>query len=232
MLKDIKAVDRWHTVKRITIPDELSDAVATEPKERENAIKQLMLRGGRVTSFGSVPYRALLTFCGSSWLDDNCMGHGIALLHCEHPDVGVVNPLFLRFQLREQQLTTVKAGNPFAKTNKIVLIPLHIDNNHWCGAVIDFRRETRIITLFDPLQASKSKYCDICEAQLKSIFGEICTLLTIKRETRSRQPDGSSCGVAVLMFFECFLRGIPLPAKPTLPLIRFLRLRYMLQCLM
>ncbi|KAF1776359.1 hypothetical protein GQ600_27001 [Phytophthora cactorum] len=59
----------------------------------------------------------------------------------------------------------------------------------------------------------------------------MCTLLTIKRETRSRQPDGSSCGVAVLTFFECFLSGIAIPDKPSLPLMRFLRLRYMLKCL-
>ncbi|KAF1776358.1 Ulp1 protease family, C-terminal catalytic domain [Phytophthora cactorum] len=105
--------------------------------------------------FGSVPYSSLLAFCGGLSLDDNCMGHGIALLQRENPNVGVVNPLFMRFELREQQHTAIKADNPFVETNKIVLIPLHVDNNHWCGAVLDFRKDSRVITVFDPLQASK-----------------------------------------------------------------------------
>ncbi|KAG2987178.1 hypothetical protein JG687_00016546 [Phytophthora cactorum] len=83
MLKHINAMNRWHTrmeylsqtenainwavntsIKRITIPDQLSNGVSSNPKERENAIKNLSLRGGRMTPFGSVPYSSLLTFCG------------------------------------------------------------------------------------------------------------------------------------------------------------------------
>ncbi|KAG6948848.1 hypothetical protein JG688_00014912 [Phytophthora aleatoria] len=81
------------------------------------------------------------------------------------------------------------------------LFPLHVRNNHWCGAVIDYRRESRGILLFDPLQVAKSKYYAKCETQLRNLLGEICELMQIKRITNSRQPDVSSCGTAVLVFF-------------------------------
>ncbi|KAE9038313.1 hypothetical protein PR003_g6023 [Phytophthora rubi] len=41
----------------------------------------------------------------------------------------------------------------------------------------------------------------------------------------------ASCGATVLMFFECFIKGVEMPAKPSQQLMRFLRLRYMLKCL-
>ncbi|POM58669.1 Hypothetical protein PHPALM_36662 [Phytophthora palmivora] len=50
-------------------------------------------------------------------------------------------------------------------------------------------------------------------------------------ETRSRQSDISSCGVMVLMFFECFTRGIDMPRIPTPAAVRLLRLRYLLKCI-
>ncbi|KAG6943875.1 hypothetical protein JG687_00018183, partial [Phytophthora cactorum] len=102
---------------------------------------------------------------------------------------------------------------------------LHVDNNHWCGAVFDYRPEHRGIVLFDLLQPTKSKYYDECEPQPKNLFGEIGTLMHIKRDTSSRQPDVSSCGAAVLTFSEYYLNSIPMPAKPSPAVIKFLRLR-------
>ncbi|KAG1709717.1 hypothetical protein DVH05_020371 [Phytophthora capsici] len=248
--KDIVAMNRWHTsmqymseteeatnwavntsIKRLTIPEKLLDGVSSDPEERERAIKRLPLRGGRSTAFGCVPYCSLLSFRGTNWMDDSCMGHGIALLQREHHNVGIVNPIFTRFELREEQLKAIKAGNPFLQTNKIVLIPLHVANSHCCGAIFDFRNESRGITVFDPLQDRKSKYYDECEETIKTLFKDLCTILPIKREKRSKQPDMSSCGVAVLMFFECFLSEVELPSKPSPACLRFLRLRYMLKCL-
>jgi hypothetical protein len=248
--KDIIAMNRWHTcmgylaetedaiswanntsIKRVGIPDELSDGVSSEPSERENAIKQLLLRGGRSTPFGEIPYRSLLTFRENVWMDDNAMCHGLALLEREHSNIGVINPIFMRFKEHEVKLRAATVGNPFRNTSDMVLLPLHIDDNHWFGVVFDFRRDSRGITILDPLQAPKSKYYDACETQLKAVFGEMCQLLTIKRETHLRQPDMASCGATVLMFFECFIKGITIADKPSQALIRFMRLRYMLKCL-
>ncbi|KAF1772666.1 Ulp1 protease family, C-terminal catalytic domain [Phytophthora cactorum] len=85
-------------------------------------------------------------------------------------------------------------------SNELVLLALHVDNNHWCVIVFDFRPESRSITRFDPLQARKSKYYEMCDKTLCDLFGEMYATMEIKKETRSRQPDGASCGVMVLMF--------------------------------
>ncbi|KAF1792701.1 hypothetical protein GQ600_1113 [Phytophthora cactorum] len=66
----------------------------------------------------------------------------------------------------------------------------------------------------------------MCDKTLCDLFGEMYATMEIKKETRS-----PSCGVIVLMFFECFIRGINLPPKPSPTLLRFLRPRYLLKCI-
>ncbi|KAG1693377.1 hypothetical protein DVH05_023463 [Phytophthora capsici] len=86
------------------------------------------------------------------------------------------------------------------KTNQIILLPLYIDNNHWCGEIFDYRSERRGVLVFDPLQDPKSKYYAKCEELLKDVFleGEDSSIsLPIQRVTNVRQPDISSCGAAL-----------------------------------
>jgi hypothetical protein len=217
--------------KRIAVPAELSDGVGDETAEREQKIKRMKLRGGRSTLFGSLPYASLFSLCGNRWVDDACMGHGMALLQRDFRQIGIIDPIFHRFKAREDKLRHATSGDPFNAANSFVLMALHVDNNHWCGIVFDFRRESRSITIFDPLQALKSKYYNMCDELLRDLFGEMCNLMTIKKETKPRQPDVASCGVMVLMFFECFIRGIEMPRKPNPALLRFMRLRYLLKCI-
>ncbi|KAG1686189.1 hypothetical protein DVH05_007071, partial [Phytophthora capsici] len=103
------------------------------------------------------------------------MCHRLALLIREHSNIGVVNPISMRFKEREVKLTAATAGNPFRDTSGIVLLPLYIDDNHWCGVAFDFRRDSRGITILDLLQAPKSKLYGTCEVQLKAVFGEMGT---------------------------------------------------------
>ncbi|ETL25240.1 hypothetical protein L916_20886, partial [Phytophthora nicotianae] len=49
--------------KRIAVPVDLFDGVSDAVVERKQKIKRLMLRGGRFTGFGSLPYFSLLTLC-------------------------------------------------------------------------------------------------------------------------------------------------------------------------
>ncbi|ETP29553.1 hypothetical protein F442_21324 [Phytophthora nicotianae P10297] len=133
-------------------------------------------------------------------------------------------------QLPEEQVKVAPQANPFQEGNDVILIPMHVDGNHWCGIVIDFRAESRGITIFDPSQEKTGKYYDVCKAKLMEQYGELYHLLHVKKETKSRQPDMASCGVAVLMFFECKIRGITLLPKPSVAFMRFMRSRYLLKC--
>ncbi|KAF1792696.1 hypothetical protein JG687_00015229 [Phytophthora cactorum] len=142
-------MDRWHRVvknvsdteevinwvantanKRIAVPVELSDGVSDDVAEREQKIKRLMLRGGRFTTFGSLPYLSLLTLRGMEWADDSCMGHLLELLQREHQNVGVVDPIFHNLAEREGNLRVIASGGPFSASNELVLLTLHVDNNH------------------------------------------------------------------------------------------------------
>ncbi|POM61347.1 Cysteine protease family C48 [Phytophthora palmivora] len=216
-------------IKRIGIPMELQDGVSDIPADREAMIKRIPLRRSRSTPFGGLPYRELLSFCENKWVNDGAMSHGITLLQREHDGVGIVNPLFHRLSDRAARVTAVSVGNPFQEGHHLILVPLHLEDSHWCGAVIDLRSDSRGITIFDPLQAKKDKYYAACKTTLKDLYGELYEILHVKLETKCRQPDASSCGVAVLMFFECILRGVALPTTPSQSFMRFMRMRYLLK---
>ncbi|OWZ07889.1 Cysteine protease [Phytophthora megakarya] len=129
------------------------------------------------------------------------MGHGITLLQRDHHGAGIVNPLFHRLSDRAARVTAVNVNNP------------------------------RGITILVPLQTKKDKYYATCKTTLKDLYGELYEIQHVKLKTKRRQPDASSCGVAVLMFFECILRGVGLPTTPSQSFMRFMRLRYLLKCI-
>ncbi|OWZ21287.1 Cysteine protease [Phytophthora megakarya] len=128
----------------------------------------------RSTPCGNVSYRALLTLRENVWIDDNCIAHGLALLQRVHKGVRNVNPIFSRFENKEEKLKDLNGDNPFEDKNKIVLLALHVGNNHWCGAVFDFRRDSRGITVFDTLQTAESKFYDECEELLNMSCEHSC----------------------------------------------------------
>ncbi|ETP21930.1 hypothetical protein F441_04661 [Phytophthora nicotianae CJ01A1] len=231
-LRDINAMDRWHRAlkcitdvedtvvwavntsnKRLSLPDELLDGVSDDIGMREQKIKTLLLRGGPRTPFGTLSSLSLLTLRGNKWQDDACMAQGLVLLQKENTKVGIIDPIFHRFRDREDKLRVIRSGTPFDSANELVLMGLHVDNNHWCGIVFDFRPETRSVTVFDPLQATNTNYYGMCDDLLKDLFGELRANMRLKKKTKPRQPDGANCGVMVLLFFECYIRGISMPTS-------------------
>ncbi|ETO59242.1 hypothetical protein F444_22387 [Phytophthora nicotianae P1976] len=240
-LRDFNAMDRWHRAlkcitdvedtvvwavntsnKRLSLPDELLDGVSDDIGMREQKIKTLLLRGGPRTPFG---------FYRHSRYSRCVKINGLVLLQKENTKVGIIDPIFHRFRDREDKLRVIRSGTPFDSANELVLMGLHVDNNHWCGIVFDFRPETRSVTVFDPLQATNTNYYGMCDDLLKDLFGELRANMRLKKETKPRQPDGANCSVMVLLFFECYIRGISMPNKPSPAMLRFMRLRYLLKCI-
>ncbi|KAG3078838.1 hypothetical protein PI125_g20870 [Phytophthora idaei] len=158
--------------------------------------------------------------------------HRVDRVVCEnHPSVRrVEDPMTLAFaDVMQSSGSKQKRITQFLRDKTVMA--LHVANNHWYGIVFDFRAGSRGITVFDPLQHQNSKYYGMCDTLLKNLFGEMCDLMRIKKESKTRQPDVASCGVMVLTFFECFIQGMVIPSKPSPTLLRFLRLRYLLKCL-
>ncbi|KAG6946731.1 hypothetical protein JG688_00015881, partial [Phytophthora aleatoria] len=73
-----------------------------------------MLRGGRFTTLGSLPYLSLLTLRGTEWADDSCMGHLLELLQREHQNLGVVDTIIHNLAEREDKLRVIASGGPFS----------------------------------------------------------------------------------------------------------------------
>ncbi|OWZ06195.1 Cysteine protease [Phytophthora megakarya] len=142
------------SVNSITTPTEVLDGLHNAQCEREQKIKGMLLRGSRSTVFGKLQYQSLLTLRENLWIDDACMGYGLVLFQREYSVIGIIDPIFHRLPDRERK---VQCG-AFDTPNELVLLVLHVDNNHWCGVVFHFRSESKAITPFDPLQAGKSKY--------------------------------------------------------------------------
>ncbi|OWZ23104.1 Cysteine protease [Phytophthora megakarya] len=221
---DIKAMDfltkmsntiNWllnTSTKRIGVPPDLEGGISDAPIEGEAMITRILLHQARRTPFGSVPYHELLWFCEDKRLIDGAMGHGIALLQRVHDGVGVVSPISHGFRERNDQITAIGKGN------NVIQLPLNVDGNHWCGVVVDLRpKRWEILRRVQVL--------------LNDFYKELYQLLHVKLETKSRQPDTSSCGVTVLMFFECKISGIALPITHAPPCMRFLRMRYLSKCM-
>ncbi|OWZ17324.1 LOW QUALITY PROTEIN: Cysteine protease [Phytophthora megakarya] len=178
-------MDRWHTAMEY-----VADTKQAIDWVQNTNIKRI---GVPVELQDGLPYRELLSFCENKWVDDGAMGQGITLHQREQDGVGIVNPFIA------SDRAAVNVGNPFQKGHHLILVPLHLED-HWCGSVIALRSDNRGITIFDPLQATKDKYYAACKTTLKDLYGELYEILHVKLETKCRQPDASSCGVAVLIF--------------------------------
>ncbi|OWZ02514.1 Cysteine protease [Phytophthora megakarya] len=124
------------------------------------------------------------------------------LLRRENTNVGVVDPVMCHLHDRESKLHHISQGGAFNfrvtplhnASNDIVVLAMHVDGNHWCGIVFDFRVDFKSITIFDPLQAGKSKFYDMCENMLQDLFEEKYDTMQLKKETKYRQPDVANCG--------------------------------------
>ncbi|RLN06604.1 hypothetical protein BBJ28_00002807 [Nothophytophthora sp. Chile5] len=213
------------SVKRISEPA-LADGVA---RDQEAALKSMSLSGAVSTVFGDIAYESLLYFRENEWLDDGCFTLALAQLQKEVVNTGIINPIFHRMKDREDKYVVIAKAKPFQAANRFILLPIHLENSHWCGAVFSFDSEGKSITVYDPLQCSKNYKA--CEDVIKDLFGEMHSTMKVRRGPSSRQPDLASCGVLVLTFFECVIRGIKMPHDPPPGLVRFLRLRYLLKCI-
>ncbi|OWZ02660.1 Cysteine protease [Phytophthora megakarya] len=78
--------------------------------------------------------------------------------------------------------------------------------------------------MFDPMQKNEN-YEDM-EAKIVELLPTKARQLSFKRVVSPKQEDISNCGLYCLVFFECHVRGIPMP-KMTTTTLGYLRFRYL-----
>lgn len=192
-------------------------------------MQQVCLPMSRDTPCGRISNKSMLLLREDLWLNDDCIMHVLTTLQEEHESIGIISPGFSGTESIATQHKVIAGSRPFQERNTHVLMPIHINKNHWCGAVFDFKSTPKTITVFDPQQ--KSKQFERCEDIIKALFPEMTAVMVFKREVQLKQTDGHNCGPLVLLFFESSVRDIALPTEPSKALMRYIRLRYLLKSL-
>ncbi|KAE9136491.1 hypothetical protein PF007_g2168 [Phytophthora fragariae] len=80
------------------------------------------------------------------------------------------------------------------------------------------------IRIFDPMQ-SKNNYLAL-EKQVNEVVPTIARKFTMKRVTSPYQEDMNNCGLYCAIFFECQVRGVPMPDLRR-TVLGYLRFRYL-----
>ncbi|KAG6947821.1 hypothetical protein JG688_00015381 [Phytophthora aleatoria] len=114
-------------------------------------------------------------------------------LQDEYGHVGVILPSFSGLESADTRLKVINGSELFREHCTHVLLPIHVNENHWCGAVFDFTATPN---------KQKSKQIDTFEALIKELFPEMVAKMEWTRDVQLKQADGHSCGPLVLLLFS------------------------------
>ncbi|RLN72367.1 hypothetical protein BBJ28_00023756 [Nothophytophthora sp. Chile5] len=212
---------------RLDIPTGFDEFKECPTVARGAAIRQLLVNTTRHSPFGEISNLSLLLLRGHEWLDDDCLMHIMTTLQELHPFTGIITPMYSRISDEANKYKVIATTKPFNAANKHVLLPIHLKDSHWCGAVFSFKEEPKTLTIFDPQQDDAQ--IEYCKETIGDMFGEMAKSMKVVRQEGMQQRDGVNCGVYVLLFFECVIRGIPFPTSLSQSALRYYRLRYLLQ---
>lgn len=158
------------------------------------------------------------------WLNDNIINFYLNLLaersrlrtENDYPKVFAMSTFFMT-ELRKSGHARVRLWTRKVDifTFDIILVPVHVDGDHWCMAIIDFRRKT--IEYYDSLLESnepvlKALATYLCDESLdkrgepfKSDGWKLDNLYDIPQ-----QKNENDCGVFCCMFAEYVTRNKPI----------------------
>ncbi|KAE9086829.1 hypothetical protein PF006_g25939 [Phytophthora fragariae] len=211
---------------RISLPSPLNNCATVDMQACAKRLENVGLKTSISTRFGPVSVHELAFFRRSEWLDDSCVK--LVMNHLIDQDldeqglsrIGGVNPLYARVH-DEAMKHQVIANSPFQADDRLVLVPVYLEA-HWAGVVFDYHHGKAV--MFDPMQ-KLANYKDICKI-LDKYFGEYVEDLEPIRQRAPCQEDTNSCGPLTLFFFECMVRGIPVP-RVSKEQVAYLRFRYL-----
>ncbi|OWZ21114.1 ABC transporter [Phytophthora megakarya] len=179
--------------------------------------------------FGRIYNDNIMRFRGEEWLNDDRLVHGMTTIPDECGPIGIISPAFSVTGDTEGKNESIAVSQLFHARYKFAMLPLHIGKNLWCGAVFDMQSTPQTITVFDPQQ--KQEQYEEYESLIETLFEDTTSTRISRREEWLKQSDGYNCGLFVLLFFECTVRGITLPASPSKGFLHYIRMRYMLKAL-
>ncbi len=171
------------------------------------------------TSFAS--FRDLQRLFSHNWLNDTCVNEHLRLQIADRRNFCFINSL----SVANHKLTRITKLYPIFQTGentklkklyetqKTLLMPLHVGNNHWTLLVADIDKRT--LSYYDSLSLRPPEVIEELQAHLKKIaLHENVELaandFTLVNEPCPQQSNGYDCGVFVLLAAKHTIEGTPL----------------------
>ncbi|KAE8897209.1 hypothetical protein PF005_g2266 [Phytophthora fragariae] len=214
--EDILTMARWHSAfkilegmadtilwvrsskyDRISLGSPFNDTVEADIGAFANRLEELPLSLNLDTLFGAVPASELQWFRRNEWFQDPTFK--IVLGYLKE----------LGFHVLKLEVGIV---NPMHSHISDVEPRRELISSNWA------------IRIFDPMQ-SKNNYLAL-EKQVNEVVPTIARKFTMKRVTSPYQEDMNNCGLYCAIFFECQVRGVPMPDLRR-TVLGYLRFRYL-----
>lgn len=164
----------------------------------------------------SISRRDIKTLIGEEWLNDQIINFYLNLLKERSeqngtgvlPKVHVMNtffiPCFLRSGYNAVRRWTRKID---IFSYDLIMIPVHVNEVHWCMAVIDFRNNK--IQYYDPMRKENPNILDKLEEYLREesldkrqVLFDTSVFIKENISNAPLQENGSDCGVFSCIFAE------------------------------
>ncbi|KAL3658549.1 hypothetical protein V7S43_016433 [Phytophthora oleae] len=165
------------------------------------------------------------------WLHSSSITGALLMLRESYEAVGIVNPRFQEFELKEQKPRIAQAYGAADPGVKKVISVLNV-GYHWGAFCVDVR--TRKCFLFDPMHLPSN--ITTLKTAVRTVVEETLQLtdqLEYQEVTGCKQKDSSSCGLWCLVVLELLLFGADTKnwgdfwSDSLYEAVRYLRMRYL-----
>ncbi|KAF1789465.1 hypothetical protein GQ600_2865 [Phytophthora cactorum] len=170
-LLDVVETIEWvqtTSLNSLDMPQGLDEYANLEKAIATTAMQRLVFSMSRISPFEEITNEALLFFRQDLWINDDCIMHAMTSLQQEFKlPIGIISPTFMGTKSAASRTVIVQKTKPFDDGTYFVLLPIHIQGNHRCGAAFDIKAIPATVTIFDPQQ--KRKQMDACEAIVRKL---------------------------------------------------------------
>ncbi|KAF4131874.1 Ulp1 protease family C-terminal catalytic domain-containing protein [Phytophthora infestans] len=159
---------------------------------------------------------ALLAFRSKECLNDMCIRLAIQVMTQDRSDIVYVDGAMSEHIHPQEIHLNERLCHVFDRQSGMILIPIAIENKHWCLLIVDFNK--KYIIQLDPMQLDQPTH----------FYPRHASHYTIKKADNIRQEDGHSCGVIVIYYMESYI-STRIVTNPNQVLLQSIRLAYFVQ---
>lgn len=148
---------------------------------------------------------SLASLRGRSWLEDECIDCGLAVLQeTAKRKFRILPTLFSVVNVPSRNYDRIMKRAFPSPLSGMVVMPINLERMHWAGVIFDFEKKQKV--LFDPTQ-DRNVYARMNKMIKDRVAPRVKTLANLNEVKFSaiRQTDSFNCGVHVLAFVEMYV---------------------------